>query len=81
MSTTSKVARMAKLSAALPGVAIFSSVLSSAATPAFALGLCGPNGHRGPFGGCQFGGENQAFCPRQTGHVATPGPAGTRFCV
>ena len=81
MSTTSKVARVKKLSTALLGAVILSTALSSLATPALALGDCGPNGHRGPFGGCRFGGQNQAWCLRHTGHVATPGPGGTRWCI
>jgi hypothetical protein len=80
MFTTSNVTRMKKLSAVLLGVVIASSALSSAATPAFALGDCGPNGHRGPFGHCRWGGQNEAWCLRHTGHVAAPGPHGTRWC-
>jgi hypothetical protein len=80
MFATSNVTRMKKLSAALLGVVIVSSALSSAATPAFALGDCGPNGHRGPFGHCRWGGQNEAWCLRHTGHVAAPGPNGTRWC-
>ncbi len=55
---------MKKLSATLLGVVILSAALSSAVTPAFALGGCGPNGHRGPYGGCRWGGQNQAWCLR-----------------
>jgi hypothetical protein len=80
MFTTSNVTRMKKLSAALLGVVIVSAALSSAATPALALGDCGPNGHRGPFGHCRFGGQNEAWCLKHTGHVAAPGPNGTRWC-
>ena len=81
MFTTSKVTRVKKLSAALLGAVILSTTLSSFATPALALGGCGPNSHRGPFGGCRFGGQNQAWCLIHTGHVATPGPFGTRWCL
>ena len=81
MFTTSQVVRVKKLSAALLGAVIFSTALSSLATPALALGGCGPNAHRGPWGGCRFGGQNQAWCLRHTGHVATPGFGGTRWCV
>jgi hypothetical protein len=81
MFTTSQVARVKMLSAALLGAVILSTALSSLATPAFALGDCGPNGHRGPFGGCRFGGQNQAWCLIHTGHVSTPGPFGTRWCL
>ena len=81
MFTTSQVARMKMLAAALFGVAILSTALTSAATPAFALGGCGPNAHRGPWGGCRWGGQNQAWCLRHTGHVAAYGPYGTRWCI
>ena len=81
MFTTSQVARVKTLSAALLGAVILSTALSSLATPAFALGACGPNGHRGPWGQCRWGGQNQAWCLRNTGHVATPGPNGTRWCI
>ena len=70
---------MKKLSAALLGVVMISSVLSSVA-PAFALGDCGPNRHRNPWGQCVWGGQNQAWCLRHTGHVAAYGPNGTRWC-
>jgi hypothetical protein len=81
MFTTSKVTRTKKLSAALLGVVILSAALSSGATPALALGECGPNGHRGPFGHCRWGGQNEAWCVRHTGHVAAFGGGGTRWCV
>ena len=55
MFTTSQVARMKILAPALFGVAILSTALTSTATPALALGECGPNAHRGPWGGCRFG--------------------------
>jgi hypothetical protein len=80
MFTISNVTRMKKLSTALLGIVIVSTALSSAAAPAFALGDCGPNGHRGPFGHCRWGGQNEAWCLKHTGHVATPGPIGTRWC-
>ena len=50
MFTPSNVTRMKKLSAALLGAVIVSTALASAAAPAFALGDCGRNGHRGPLG-------------------------------
>ena len=71
---------MKKLSAALLGVAILATALSWMATPASALGGCGPNRHRGPWGGCRWGGQNQAWCLRHTGHVAAYGRHGTRWC-
>ena len=81
MFTTSQVAGMTSLSAVLLGVAILSTALTSTATPALALGECGPNAHRGPWGGCRFGGQNQAWCLRTTGHEAAFGPGGTRWCI
>jgi hypothetical protein len=78
MSTTSKAARV---KAALLGVMVLSTTLSSAVAPAFALGDCGPNRHRNAFGYCVWGGQNQAWCLRHTGHTSTPGPDGTRWCV
>ena len=71
---------MKKLSAALLGIVILSSALLSAAAPASALGDCGPNRHRGPGGRCVWGGQNQAWCLRHTGHIAAYGPNGTRWC-
>jgi hypothetical protein len=70
---------MKKLSAALLGVVIFSTALSSV-TPAFALGDCGPNRHRNAWGACVWGGQNQAWCMRTTGHPAVRMPDGTMRC-
>ena len=81
MFITSNVTRMKKLSAALLGAVIVSTALSAAATPAFALGDCGPNGHRGPWGHCRWGGQNEAWCLRHTGHEAVRGPNGTWVCI
>jgi hypothetical protein len=72
---------MKTLSAALLGVVILSTALSSVVTPAFALGGCGPNRHRNPWGRCVFGGQNQDFCLRRTGHPATRMPDGTLRCL
>jgi hypothetical protein len=72
---------MKKLSAALLRVVILSAAISSAATPAFALGGCGPNGHRNGNGVCRFGGQNQDFCLKRTGHTATRMPDGTMRCL
>jgi hypothetical protein len=58
------------LSTVLLGVAIGAATLSPVA-PAFALGGCGPNGHRNPWGYCVWGGQNQNWCLRHTGHPAT----------
>ncbi len=58
---------MKKLSAALPGVMILSTALSSAATPAFALGDCGPNRHRNAWGHCVCGGQKLSLVPETYG--------------
>ncbi len=70
---------MKKLSAIVLGAAIVSSAVSSV-TPAFALGGCGPNGHRNAWGQCVFGGQNQDYCLRKTGHPAVRMPNGTLVC-
>ncbi|HMK79662.1 MAG TPA: hypothetical protein VK438_08430 [Xanthobacteraceae bacterium] len=73
---------MKKLSATLLGAAILFAVLASAVTPASALGGCGPNRHRSSITGrCIWGGQNQAWCLRHTGHAAVPGPGGTWICI
>ncbi|WP_414642782.1 GCG_CRPN prefix-to-repeats domain-containing protein [Bradyrhizobium sp.] len=72
---------MKKLSAALLGIVILSAVISSMAAPASALGGCGPNGHRDRWGRCAFGGQNQDWCIRRTGHPATRMPDGTLRCL
>jgi len=73
---------MNKLSATLIGVVILSTAFSSSVTPAFALGGCGPNRHRSSVTGrCVWGGQNQAWCLRHTGHEAVPGPNGTWICI
>ncbi len=71
---------MKKLSVALLGALIASAAISSVVTPAFALGGCGPNGHRNGWGRCVFGGQNQAWCIRRTGHPAVRMPNGTLRC-
>ena len=73
--------RMKMLAAALFGVAILSTALTSTATPALALGECGPNAHRGPWGGCRWGGQNQAWCLRHTGRPAVRMPDGRLVCI
>ncbi len=72
---------MTKLCAALTGAVILSAVLSTVATPAFALGACGPNRHRNAYGYCVFGGQDQAYCLRRTGHYATRMSDGTLRCL
>ena len=71
---------MKKLLAGLIGVGIFSAMVLAAA-PANALGGCGPNAHRDPYGRCVFGGQNQDWCLRKTGHPATRMPDGTLRCL
>ena len=65
-------------------VALIAAVLAtsaiSAASPAFALGGCGFNRHRNAHGYCVFGGQNQHYCLRRTGHYATPLRNGTFRC-
>src|SRR6202050_5992125 len=72
---------MKKLSIKLLGVVLISATLSSAMTPAFALGGCGPNRHRNGWGECVWGGQNQDWCLRTTGHTATRMPNGTLRCL
>jgi hypothetical protein len=72
---------MRKLAIKLLGIAIISATLSSAITPAYALGGCGPNRHRNGWGQCVWGGQNQDWCLRTTGHPATRMPNGTLRCL
>jgi hypothetical protein len=73
---------MKKVSAALLGVVVLSAALSSAVTPALALGGCGPNHHRSSVSGrCIWGGQNQAWCLRHTGHTAVGVGGGAKVCV
>jgi hypothetical protein len=79
-----KVVRVACSSAfsAAAGLVVLSAVLSSAVTPAFALGGCGPNYHRSSVTGrCIWGGQNEGWCVRHTGHAAVRGPGGTMVCI
>jgi hypothetical protein len=71
---------MKQLSIRLLGIALISAALSSAISPAFALGGCGPNRHRNGWGYCVWGGQNQNWCLRRTGHPATRMPNGTLRC-
>ena len=71
---------MKKRYAILATLAI-ASTLVSLAPPAMALGGCGPNRHRNAFGACVFGGQNQNFCLRRTGHFATRMPNGALRCL
>ena len=70
-----------RVSCALAGLAALAMIASSVATPAYALGGCGPNGHRGPHSRCVFGGQNQAYCLRTKGHPAVRMPNGTLRCI
>jgi hypothetical protein len=71
---------MKKLSVRLLGAVVLSAALLSAVDPAFALGGCGPNRHRNGWGHCVWGGQNQDWCVRKTGHPATRGPDGRLHC-
>jgi hypothetical protein len=72
------------LKAIVPAATLFGLValsLMSISSPASALGGCGPNGHRDGWGRCVFGGQNQDWCIRKTGHPATRMPNGTMRCL
>ena len=71
---------MKTISSALLGVLIVAFV-TSAISPAFALGGCGPNRHLDGYGRCVWGGQNQDWCLRKTGHTATRMPNGTMRCL
>ena len=79
---------MKKLSATLLGIAFLSGTLlatlfaapSMVVTPAYALGDCGPNMHRGDNGRCYWGGQNEAWCLKHTGHKAVHLPDGEVIC-
>jgi hypothetical protein len=70
---------MKSLRTVLLGIAILSATFSAVA-PALALGGCGPNRHRNAWGYCVWGGQNQAWCLRHTGHTAVRMPNGTMRC-
>jgi hypothetical protein len=78
--TKNKEFDMKTISAALLGAVLIATAMS-AVTPASALGGCGPNGHRNAAGFCVFGGQNQDWCLRKTGHVATRMPNGRMVCL
>jgi hypothetical protein len=72
---------MKSLGSMLLGIVIASTIVSAAA-PAFALGGCGPNRHRSSVTGqCIWGGQNQGWCIRHTGHAAVRGPNGRMICI
>ena len=54
----------------LLGVAMAAATLSSV-EPVSALGGCGANRHRNAWGRCVWGGQNEDWCLRKTGHRAT----------
>jgi hypothetical protein len=72
---------MKKLPALLLGLVIIATTASSSIAPAFALGGCGFNYHRNWAGRCVWGGQNQDWCLRHTGHTAVRGPHGTWVCI
>lgn len=72
---------MKKLAAAIFGIAVISAAVSLTTKPASALGGCGANGHRNAYGRCVFGGQNEDWCIRKTGHPATRMPNGTLRCL
>lgn len=71
---------MKKIMIAIFSASISIAALSSTAGPAYALGGCGDNGHRNSRGQCVFGGQNQRWCERTTGHPAVWMPNGTKRC-
>ena len=72
---------MKKLATSILALTLVSGTLFAAASPAFALGGCGPNYHRNAWGRCVWGGQNQDYCLRRTGHTATRMPDGRLVCV
>lgn len=60
--------------------ALAGSIITFGANPALALGDCGPNAHRNAYGKCVFGGQNQSYCLRKTGHRAARLPDGMYRC-
>lgn len=64
------------------GLLVLAAAAPSTTEPAFALGGCGPNHHRSSVSGkCVWGGQNQRWCERHTGHTAVRGPNGTWICI
>jgi len=73
---------MRELLVGLFGVAILATAFAWAITPAVALGGCGPNHHRSSVTGrCVWGGQNQHWCLRHTGHEAVRAPNGNWICI
>jgi len=71
---------MKKLPAVLLGLVIIAATASSSIAPAFALGGCGFNYHRNWAGRCVWGGQNQDWCLRHTGHRAVRTHDGIWVC-
>jgi hypothetical protein len=71
---------MNSLKTVLLGVAIAAATLSSV-TPAFALDGCGLDFHRDASGQCVWGGQNQDWCMRVTGHPPVDVGGGVWRCV
>ena len=69
-----------KKTSLLFGLALLAA-LTATLEPALALGGCGPNRHRDWRGFCVWGGQNQAWCLRHTGHEAVPDGHGHLICV
>ena len=69
-----------KIIAGLFGVVALAAVALPVAPPAYALGDCGPNYHRNARGRCVYGGQNEDYCVRRTGHPAVRMPDGTMRC-
>jgi hypothetical protein len=67
---------MKMLVTALLAIVMLSASLSSV----FALGGCGPNRHRNGWGQCVWGGQNEGWCVRHTGHTAVRMPNGNMRC-
>jgi len=63
----------------LAAIAAFGAAATTAA-PAFALGGCGWNYHRDWAGRCVWGGQNQDWCLRHTGHRAVRTHDGIWVC-
>jgi len=73
---------MKSIGSVLLGAVIISATLWSAVAPASALGGCGPNRHRSSVTGrCIWGGQNQSWCIRHTGHPAVRAPNGNLVCI
>lgn len=65
---------------ALLGAIVLSITLSSAVSPAFALGGCGQNQHRDSNGKCVAGGQREGYCLKTEGHTATREANGKVVC-